>query len=170
MAHRGNVFKLLRACLNSAKRCPSKEQEVMLRHYIRNRFASERNLIEDTKVHHAMNAAWEEVQQMNYYHDLRENTSNPSPSTLPTKTPQSHEKPTTKMEQSRVDPRMVIIHHPRGLRPQGVAEVVDSLRHFGPLQSVRCGDNIAEAVFKCSADAEKSVMGHDQTTDPSTTV
>lgn len=135
----------------------------MLQQYIRNRFTAERDLLEDSKIRQAIDSAWEELNQMNYYHALREVKLNPEAkdSQVEVPTPQSDssiKEIEWRADPSPVDPKMVYIQWSKRHSSHGVAEVVEALGRFGPLQMVRCGDTVDEVVFQTQADAQRATM------------
>ncbi|CAM9966545.1 unnamed protein product [Scytosiphon promiscuus] len=66
---------LFRACLRAVKRMPSADQRATWHHYTRLKFAETGRVHDRAKAQQLFKDGWEEVNQMNYYSDVRESSA-----------------------------------------------------------------------------------------------
>ncbi|CAM9532651.1 unnamed protein product [Hapterophycus canaliculatus] len=92
---------LFRACLRAVKRMPSADQRATWHYYTRLKFAEKGRVHDQDKLQQLLKAGWEEVNQMNYYSDVRESESSameistrdprdPADSHMPDRPPSRH--------------------------------------------------------------------------------
>mmetsp|Transcript_339 Transcript_339/g.521 ORF Transcript_339/g.521 Transcript_339/m.521 type:complete len:184 (+) Transcript_339:1585-2136(+) len=166
MAREG--FRLLREAVRAARKCPEDGHRRNMLAYVRTRYESERDLVESEKIASALTRAKDEIEQMNYYHSLREQKSSQLRQTSADECStgrgeriesrdlqikinseakvEIEETTTFHCEQSKVNEKLIVL---KSVPPFiGVSDVVEAVKGFGELRMVRCFESYAEVEFQ----------------------